>query len=340
MLSYNEFINQMEEREMVMEEKEMVKIHFLDVGEGDCTVIEHKTIEHETNRVSVIDICKGNTDPIKYLKEYIKPKPEYIFRFILTHPDMDHLTGFKDLFTHFEVLNFWDRKHQKEIKEFKSEYEEQDWNCYQKYRSSSEEEESPKVLTLYRGAQNKYYNEDGLHIISPTKDLEEQCDKNEDWNNMSYVILHKVYGKKILYCGDSEDLAWNDILKDINQKDLLKDIDILFAPHHGRGSGGDKENKYLDTLNPKLAILGNASSEHKGYSLFYNRKIPILTNTEAGNIILHVNKEEIKIKISKPWKDVLSSKNKSENKEQWEERLKANNIFLIDDLFTTTFRSV
>ena len=215
MLSYNEFINQMEERKMV-------KIHFLDVGEGDCTVIEH-----ETGRVSVIDICKGNTNPVEYLDEQMnRLNRKEIFRFILTHPDMDHLTGFKDLFERFEVLNFWDRKHQKEIKEFSSESEEQDWNCYQKYRSSSEEEESPKVLTLYRGAQNKYYNEDGLHIISPTKDLEERCDKNEDWNNMSYVILHEVYGKKILYCGDSERLAW-EYIKNDKLKENLENIDTL-----------------------------------------------------------------------------------------------------------------
>lgn len=332
MLSYNEFINQMEEREMVMEEREMVKIHFLDVGNGDCTIIEHDTIiKHETKRVSVIDICKGNTDPIKYLKDL---KIETVFRFILTHPDMDHLTGFKDLFERFEVLNFWDRKHQKEIKEFKSEYEEQDWNCYQKYRSSSEEEESPKVLTLYRGAQNKYYNEDGLHIISPTKDLEKRCNENEDWNNMSYVILHEVYGKKILYCGDSERLAW-EYIKNDKLKENLENIDILFAPHHGRESGGDEENKYLDTLNPKLAIFGNAPSVYKNYSPFNNRDIPILTNTEAGDIILHISEEKIEIEIRKHWKNVLVSKNK-----EWKEMLKENNICLINDLFTATFRSV
>lgn len=31
------------------------RIHFLNVLNGDCTIIEH-----ETGRVSVIDICNGN----------------------------------------------------------------------------------------------------------------------------------------------------------------------------------------------------------------------------------------------------------------------------------------
>ena len=306
-----------------MEEREMVKIHFLDVGEGDCTVIEHET----NNRVSVIDICKGNTDPVKYLETQIPPENKNIFRFILTHPDMDHLTGFKDLFERFEVLNFWDTNHKKEIKDEdfqKKKYDKEDWECYKKIRKF---QKSPKVLKLHRGDQNEYYNEDGLHIISPTKDLEKLCNKNERWNEMSYVILHKVHGKKILYCGDSGDLAWSCVLKDIDQDNELKDlknIDILFAPHHGRESGGDEENKYLDTLNPKLAIFGNAPSVHKNYSPFNNRDIPILTNTEAGDIILHISEEKIEIEIRKHWKNVLVSKNK-----EWEERLKENNIYLM-----------
>ncbi|RAX51357.1 hypothetical protein CCY99_09260 [Helicobacter sp. 16-1353] len=70
------------------------KIHFLNVDNGDCTIIEH-----ETGRISVIDICSGNndklqatleanfnnqanpTDPIEYLKGLVKSKS--IFRFIL-----------------------------------------------------------------------------------------------------------------------------------------------------------------------------------------------------------------------------------------------------------------
>lgn len=75
------------------------KIHFLNVLNGDCTIIEH-----ETGRISVIDICNGNfseeedekensnkknnsTNPIDYLWDICAGKS--IFRFILTHPDMD-----------------------------------------------------------------------------------------------------------------------------------------------------------------------------------------------------------------------------------------------------------
>ncbi len=38
-----------------------------------------------------------------------------IFRFILTHPDMDHMDGMKSLFDSFSILNFWDTANTKVI---------------------------------------------------------------------------------------------------------------------------------------------------------------------------------------------------------------------------------
>jgi competence protein ComEC len=103
----------------------MAIIHFLNVLEGDCNIIQH-----DSERITVIDISKAfdNYDiekekkvktsnereerrlrtgvprdkvdykqkhtpenPFFYLKEKIKTLD--IFRFIITHPDMDHLDG-------------------------------------------------------------------------------------------------------------------------------------------------------------------------------------------------------------------------------------------------------
>jgi beta-lactamase superfamily II metal-dependent hydrolase len=44
-------------------------------------------------------------NPIVYLR---KIGVSSIFRFILTHPDMDHMGGIKALFTEFSPLNLWD----------------------------------------------------------------------------------------------------------------------------------------------------------------------------------------------------------------------------------------
>ena len=85
-------------------------IHFLNVNEGDCT-----WIHHASGRNTIIDVsaaaaitefasASGNhqqknypVNPIQYLKDF---GVSTIFRFILTHPDMDHMDGMKSLFTY------------------------------------------------------------------------------------------------------------------------------------------------------------------------------------------------------------------------------------------------
>src|SRR4051812_27572397 len=108
----------------------MSKVHFLNVAQGDCTLLQHNS-----GRNSLVDICKGNYQPpaasTRFAEAFDKAagrvlgdfgmskKPtnpiNYIsglgvtslFRFILTHPDMDHLDGFDALMNKFKIPNFW-----------------------------------------------------------------------------------------------------------------------------------------------------------------------------------------------------------------------------------------
>ena len=110
-------------------------VHFLNVNDGDCHIIQH-----HSGHTSVIDVCNayteqslveaagteyvakslgvsGNfnqkanpTNPIDYLKNL---NTGSIFRYIQTHPDMDHMDGIAALFKSFSVINFLGhRQHQ------------------------------------------------------------------------------------------------------------------------------------------------------------------------------------------------------------------------------------
>ena len=37
----------------------------------------------------------------------------FVYRYIQTHPDMDHLDGLRDLINKFNVVNFWDVQHER-----------------------------------------------------------------------------------------------------------------------------------------------------------------------------------------------------------------------------------
>lgn len=281
-------------------------VHFLNVNEGDCILIQHPSGHNSVIDISngaivenVFESMSGNhnqknypVNPIEYFKDL---KIDTVFRFILTHPDMDHMDGIKNLFDNFNVLNFWDTENSKVMGENASwgRYKKDDWDFYQEIRKAKSD---PKTLHLYAGSQGKYYNEnengesgaDGLYLLAPTKQLTEEANRTEDYNDCSYVILYRtVDGKRIIFAGDSAEKTWDYILE--NHEDDVKNIDILIAPHHGRKTGGNRD--YLDVLNPKLTLFGNAKSEYLDYAAWNNRNLDHITNNQANCVIMNTNGE-------------------------------------------------
>ena len=125
-------------------------------------------------------------------------------------------------------------------------------------------------------------------MLAPTTDLVAEANKSKDYNDCSYVILYRTgNNKKIIFAGDSAEKTWNYILE--NHEEDVKDVDILIAPHHGRKTGGNDE--YLDVLNPKLTLFGNAKSEYLDYSSWNNRGLDHITNNQANCIIINTNGE-------------------------------------------------
>lgn len=297
-------------------------VHFLNVKDGDCHIIQHPT-----GHTTVIDVCNGSATETKTVAEgtvYVakslgvsgnfnqKANPtnpvtyleglgvSSIFRYIQTHPDMDHMDGLKDVFDTFEPTNFWDTDNTKSLTEFPM-YRKEDWDQYVGMRDGNIT--SSKRLTLYSGSKGKHFNQDengegggdGLHILSPTPDLLASANEAENWNDSSYVILYRTQNKKILFTGDAHDHTWEHLLENHSAK--LANIDILIAPHHGRDSGMDFS--FLDTLQPTLTLMGNAKSKHLAYDKWSNRDLTYITNNQAGNVILDPDQDDhIRVYVS------------------------------------------
>lgn len=251
----------------------MRRVHFLNVNNGDCSIIQHGS-----GRVTVIDVCNarptdvyaeavlkdaaarefgklGNVNQKKYPVNPISYMRNQgitsVFRFVLTHPDMDHLDGIEAFFDAFSPGNFWDTDNVCE-KDFgpgeNGGYSEDDWTFYTRLRDEKPESD-PKRLTLYSGAHGKYYNDDdnagngdGIVVLAPTSGLVAQANECEDYNDCSYVLLYQAQTSnggihKILFAGDSHDATWEHILE--KHSDLVSNVDLLIAPHHGRHSDRD-----------------------------------------------------------------------------------------------------
>jgi beta-lactamase superfamily II metal-dependent hydrolase len=220
-------------------------------------------------------------DPIAVLKrEY--PNQE-VFRFIVTHPDMDHIRGLYRLV--FEehgmaVLNFWDTQNTKVMttEDFKSDDDGKNWATYQFLRQSKG---TPTVLFLNRGDKGNYWTDDGMHILSPTREIVQEANGSEDWNHASYVFLLQYGKSRVLLTGDTSAEAQEEMAK-LYGENLASTI--LKAPHHGRQSGycGDFA-KYVQPAYTIVSVGPKPQTDATDDYRYYTAK-RVLTTRKQGTI--------------------------------------------------------
>lgn len=301
----------------------MSTIHFLNVYEGDCNIIQH-----DSGHVTVIDVSNADDhvdtaaetavkasagrkavrernfvpngkinygqkhlpdNPIDYLKKY---NVTNIFRFIVTHPDMDHLDGIKDFFGSFDITNFWDTDNEKENGDILGGgYNIEDWDFYKSLRDGTNTDYARR--TYLSGSKANYFVGDDLQVIAPTAVLIADAIARDDYNDSSMVLLYtppKTGGGtwKILFAGDSHNRTWEYILNKPELKALVSNVDVLLAPHHGRDS--DRSYDFLKALKPKITLFGNAGCEHLAYDCYPKTRI---TNNEAGYVVMDISPDLI-----------------------------------------------
>jgi competence protein ComEC len=322
----------------------MSVIHFLNVLEGDCNIIQH-----DSGRMTVIDVSNAYNEDytpaeiavknsaqrnnmrlrsqvpsgkINYRQKEIPDNPiEYlnnnigttdIFRFIISHPDMDHLDGIKDLFESCKIHCFWDTDNNKQITDFNGGgYNKEDWDFYTKLRDGNYRNDVRRAFCA--GNSWNYFDQDYIQILAPTTELIKEANKCGDYNDSSYVLLYtppKSNGGvwKILFAGDSHDKTWEYILK--FHKNEVTNVDILFAPHHGRDS--KRNYDFLKVITPTITLFGNASSEHLAYDFYPKTRV---TNNQAGYVIMDINPGSIAFYVKN--KEFANNYRNKEGKRKW-----------------------
>jgi competence protein ComEC len=193
-------------------------------------------------------------DPYDYYQEHLSGRT--IFRYVQTHPDMDHMSGLHRFFWQGRValLNFWDSDNTKDCakEDFdSSRFAWEDWLVYRQLRAGrGPDGDSHKVLNKLREDTGQYWTDDEMTILSPSQTILDLCNDAGAWNNASYVLRIEYGGRTVILGGDSETMAWDEIQESFPRK-LLK-CDILKAPHHGRQSGySESAAKAMD---PEIVI--------------------------------------------------------------------------------------
>lgn len=313
-------------------------IHFLNVGHGDCTIVDfpsgHLTMVDINNSTTLSDdeqlglaLEKGITldafkmgavgkpsweqryksrlvDPANYFKTVFQGRT--LFRYIQTHPDMDHLSGLCRFFWEEEIdlTNFWDTKHTKTFEEStfdKSRYDWNDWLVYKLMRTGRVQKDNPhQVIHNLQGRVGEHWSADGITILSPTQDLIQDCNAREGWNDLSYVLRIDYGGRRIILAGDAEEKSWEVIQSNFDAGELK--CDILKASHHGRLSGYSASA--TDAMDPAVVICSvgrkpdtDASAKYRAhgaevFSTRYHGTI-VAQIWQDGRVSVYDSEEEI-----------------------------------------------
>lgn len=202
-----------------------MRVYFLDVGQGDSQLIVLP------DGVKIL-IDGGPSKEILFeLGEILTPTDRYIDLVMITHSQLDHYGGVKDLIDRYQVGTFI----------FNG--EEGVGKSWKEFRESLQEKEIP--IIVLGGGDNIQHADEVINILSPDDDLLAHKDLNEG------SIVAKLVGEdvEILFTGDIGFEAEKVLLEKYDM-----DIDVLKVAHHGsRYSTGIS---FLNEATPLISIIG------------------------------------------------------------------------------------
>ncbi len=237
-ISYQKVINYIEKENIpqktTIEENQNLnnypfQIHFIDVGEADCILINNN------NQYALIDA--GNNEDGNKLVTYFKSIGIEKFQYVIgTHAHEDHIGGMDNIIRNFEIMHFYMPKVEVNMK------------TYQEIREELKKKnilyETPKIDSTFT-------------LSNTTIKVLSIGDDKEDINSTSIVL-------KVTY-QNTNYLLMADATNDVEQKILNKNIksDLIKIGHHG--SNHSSSATFLNKVKPKYAIISVGTPNDYGF---------------------------------------------------------------------------
>lgn len=259
-----------------------LRIHFVDVGQGDATVIELPD-----GKIMLIDGGGGLDTTNKSLLRYLNAlKVERIDYLLATHADKDHCGGLEKVLEHFAVsrvfLPFVNPTVNSAFARLYQAVKEKD--CDMEY--------SARSIALdgvgYR-----------LQFLYPyTSDLQSSIEKGEyqeDTNESSAVVWLEYQGVSALFTGDAPKIVEEKLVRDDKLGLLdglgvaLTSTEILKVAHHGSDESTSAE--FLEYLGVKTAVIScgeNNAYNHPSptvFALLSQKGVDSYRTDKQGSII-------------------------------------------------------
>lgn len=249
--------NSTEEREQSV--SGTLEVHFLDVGQGDATLIcqgEHAML------IDGGDNSKGTA-----VQSYLQSQGiEHLDYVIGTHPDADHVGGLDVVLYKFS----WQQVILPDI--------EKDTRTYQDVLKVIEDKN--QKITRPRVGESYALGAAEFTVIAPVKE-----DYGESFNDYSIGIRLNFGENQFVFTGDAEEDAEEDMLE--TGMDLS--ADVFKAAHHGSNTANTVP--FLEEVNPDAVVIscgeGNRYGHPRAEVLNHLRSmgIKVYRTDEQGTIV-------------------------------------------------------
>lgn len=242
-----------------------LKIHFIDVGQGDsCLIITPK------NKKILID--GGEGEPGVLLSYLLDRRIKTIDYIVISHFDSDHCNGLIEVIENLNVKNILISK--------------QAYFC-DEYKNIANIINSKKIKVTFvkQGDVLSIDKNVKLNIFYPTEELE-----YDDLNNNSIVAKLTYNTFSILFTGDIEKSEENLLNK---YKNGELESNVIKVAHHG--SKTSSSEKIIKAVKPKVALIGVGLNNKFGHpnngvlERLENINCKIYRTDKMGEIEIRVN---------------------------------------------------
>lgn len=245
------------------------RIHFINVGQGDCTLIEN-------NDFKILIDSGPNTASekvISYLKKCNINNLDYV---ISTHPHEDHIGSMDDIINKFKISKF--------IMPKATSTEIDYINMMKMLKSKNILVETPNNSTTIQLSPDNLLS---FLWVGDTSD--------ENINNSSLVIKYINKNISLLLTGDAEEAVESRLLS----KNAPIDTTLLKVGHHGSYTSSSKE--FLRNVSPSISVISCGMGNDFGHPSKATLKSldevnsKILRTDINGNIIIKTNGDSLMI---------------------------------------------
>ncbi len=244
-------------------------MHFVDVGQGDCTLI---TYNGDAVLIDAGPVSAGDS-----AAEYVMSQVDAIDYFIITHPHEDHMGGAAAILENIEVKNVIMPDYEVDTKF---------------YQNAMKQISDQKVNVIYSEA----------HAVHDTGNIkitiiDSVIPDEDNLNNISIIARIDVGSTSIMTTGDAEVEEemqvvenYTSILGSSLYDPAILDCDILKVGHHGSTTSSTSE--FLDLVTPGVAVISCGVDNSYGHphqetlDLFADYGFEVYRTDLSGTIVL------------------------------------------------------